>query len=69
METTNSLREKDGKPWHVQVLKNNPVPKAKTTESQRVVRTEAIELTPLAGLSGKPNRRLSDAITKAERSQ
>ena len=45
METTNTLRKRDEKPRHVQVLKNTPVRDAKTTEIQRVVRTEAVELT------------------------
>ena len=69
MQTTNSLWKRDEKPLHVQVLKNTPIRKAKTTQSQRVVKTEAVELTQLARLPAKPNRRLCDAITKAERSQ
>ena len=57
------------KPTHAEGLANITKPKPKRSEIQGGVRTEITELPLLAGSPTRPNRRLSDAITKANRSQ
>jgi len=62
-------RLKHKKTAYAQRLSNLTKSKPKGREIQGGVRTEITDLSPVAGSSTGPNRRLSDAITKANRSQ